>query len=690
MKINDFTGGLSTRRRPQFLELNQAAEYSNIDNSAGTLLAAKDKVATDTGRKLFNQWFDSTWIQSVVKRSYAELNGWLYWSNEGVPKKYQDGNTYDLGIEAPLKSQKPTVSRDSSDVEAVNEVNVYQSTGGDLPGSAWLQYKFVNRSSDRVAFPLTIEVNTGNGKVRNVQGGDAAFTSTWVTRNAGLLNQFQYYNEKSGKYEIRPEYKDYVGTVDFAIHSEDYIYKDEPWAYTRRTSNNYDVIQVNFADIGAEIGSEGVDVYRFYKQKWRKVGTITGGSPTLLDGTYDISGNAQLEEDLIVGPWGWFQYVYTYYDSERGIESGPSFPSKAKRVYGVALIEDMAVSDNSAVDKKRIYRVGGSETAFTLVAEIDNADTTYVDGLGTTELDGDLLQTQTYTAPPTDLKYILEAYAMLFGASGSRLYYTPINNPDAWPELNFIEFGTTITGTAEVSTGILVFTEFKTYIVLGSTPETLSKDILSQDQGCVGFESIQSIGNNTIWVSTDGICATNGGTVIVVSRDALGKTEITPIDSVVHDEVYYVLDNNYQILAYDFRFEPIFKRLDLGIRSFAVGQDTLYGTSDPAEDNTYTFSTLLSDLTSNTSMTWKSPRFVEGRITEEKTYKKVYISLYRDIILKVYIDDKLVLTREFEEDFHDQIQIPADCQRGHYIQFEITGTGEVTEIEYEVGRGNHG
>jgi hypothetical protein len=57
-------------------------------------------------------------------------------------------------------------------------------------------------------------------------------------------------------------------------------------------------------------------------------------------------------------------------------------------------------------------------------------------------------------------------------------------------------------------------------------------------------------------------------------------------------------------------------------------------------------------------------------------------------VAKCYIDDELVSTATLLEGFQE-IKLPQDKRLGYYIQFEVTGTGVLNEIEYKVeGRQN--
>ena len=41
MKLQDFTGGLATRLRPQYIQLNEGVEYNNINSRVGSLVPVK-------------------------------------------------------------------------------------------------------------------------------------------------------------------------------------------------------------------------------------------------------------------------------------------------------------------------------------------------------------------------------------------------------------------------------------------------------------------------------------------------------------------------------------------------------------------------------------------------------------------------------------------------------------------------
>ena len=633
MKIQIFDGGKVSRPRPQYLELNQAVKYNNIDNSLRSLAPVKTKLATAIAASKFNYYFDVTqeWFGSDIRRDYVSYQGELYWTDGVAPKVYKGGVTNKLGIDAPTTAPTVVVSEPLAEITSVRyEV----ALTGDLP-LVLTHYKLVNFDGTYYSTPKNIDINLSNSKVL-----------------------------------VRPD--------------DRYIDIYESIGPVAPTTGSLEI----FPPEGLDYASGGVQVYRQYKEKWYLVGTMTdpgvGPIVSIEDNVHDISANTELDETKIAEVDGDVQYVYTFYNSTDGIESAPSPITDVETVKGVVNLSNIQVSTDPQVDTKRLYRVGGFATTFTLVTELPNATTVYEDRTKDTELVGDLLDSSLNTPAPLTLKYLTEANAMLFGAEGSKLRFTPIGKPAYWPEIYFLEFYSEITGIGSTGSGLLVFTRYKTYIVYGTGPTLLSQQLLDGEQGCVSHASIQPVGSAIMWLSTDGLCMSNGAPATVVSQNALGKLSFDIVDSVVHDQVYYMVDSTGEVLAYDFRFGGIFKTFSLDILSFAKGTDKLYGVANSVLNELFTG-------VSTEEFTYLSPRFIEGRVSEYKTYKKVYVYAKGDIIINIFINDILVLTKSLSGEDAHEMQVPQNMQRGNYIQLEIKGTGEVYEYEYVVGRGHgHG
>ncbi len=97
------------------------------------------------------------------------------------------------------------------------------------------------------------------------------------------------------------------------------------------------------------------------------------------------------------------------------------------------------------------------------------------------------------------------------------------------------------------------------------------------------------------------------------------------------DEVYYCHNSDGKTLAWDYRYTQIIKWLDLGITEVLTANSLLYGWQG---GQLYTIFKGSNDLT----FKYLSPRYIEGSLTETKTYKKFYFRTEGDIIIKILID----------------------------------------------------
>jgi len=651
VKIQQFDGGLSTRTEPQFLSTNQGTVYENIDNASGILKPLKMPAPAGIFVKPFHTFFDHNqeWVDSDVRRDFVEFQRKLYWTDRiTAPQKYDGTTQANLGIVPPPQLVNITALAPPT-VVSVDAVHAVVVSGSDIPFHD-LFYAIVEQVPGGVTSALALQIVTQSTDVESTNSIGQTTTTNYTTGSSVVLGENLDVDELS--------------TEEASL---------TPTALATLQTVTFSSFTVNGA-----IRS----VYRLFEGTYRLVGTFIPGSPgtSLLDDVYDISANAELVQGIMSPLLGVYQYQMTYYNSADGTESGPSLFSAEidldKR--SQVTLTNLPVSTDPQVDERRLYRVGGNLTTSTLVTELDNIVTVYVDDTADTDLTGQLLSSSIAFNPPIGLAFLTTAYAMLFGAEGSKLRFTPIGDPNSWPELHFLEFDLDITGIAAVSNGILVFTKYETNLVTGTGPNALSKQRLSADQGCLAFESIQVMGGAALWVSTDGICTSGGGPVMVVSKQTLGKYSVDATASAVFDESYYVLDSGGTVTQFDFAYGKIYKTQTPGVASLAIANDVLYGVKEGELQQFY--------AGADATMKYKSPRFIEGSVTEQKWYKKFTVYHEGDIIITVLIDNILVATHTLSGTDSTEIQVPADKQRGHFVQFEIEGTGTIHEIEYAAGR----
>lgn len=378
---------------------------------------------------------------------------------------------------------------------------------------------------------------------------------------------------------------------------------------------------------------------------------------------------------------GTYQYCFTYYNIADGTESAPSEYSNEITVVSKNIPVIVTASTDSQVTNIKLYRLGGNLTAMSLVATISNTTQTYIDSLVDTAIPGDILTSQNAGQAPVGLQYLTKSNAMLFGAVSDKLYFSEVAFVNNWSPYYFIDYDEPITGLGATQNGLLVFTEYSTYLVTGTTPETLSSYLLSSSQGCIKHKSIKFIANTLIWLSHDGLCASTGTDIQVITRPKLGKvTLVSPKSAAVYDDVYYLAYENY-ILCADFRFGLAFYTVTGNIDSFHVASNKLWYSA-----NSKLYS--MFEGARYRELTYITAEFPDGAISTLKNYKNLYAYGTQDMTISVIIDGKQIGSYNLVDGVNDLKFLQSE-RRGYSIQFAVVGIGEVKEIEYKVeGRQN--
>jgi len=409
--------------------------------------------------------------------------------------------------------------------------------------------------------------------------------------------------------------------------------------------------------------SDGVTWYNIGIEKpIAQISTISVATPGNLTGTY--------------------QWCYTYYNINDGTESQPNEFSPEVTITAGKATFDLVASTDPQVTNIRLYRLGGNLVNMVKVIELTNTSVTYTDNIADIDVSGEALASETYKPPEVTLTNLTEHNTMLFGSVGPILYYTDIASPNYWSPFNFIELDATITGLGTTVNGLLVFTSNKTYIITGTTPSSFSRYVLSTSQGCKSAKSIQSIQTLLAWVSNDGICASNGSSIEVVSQNYLGKVNLDIKSSAIYDNEYYLALADKTIIV-DYRETPIFKTIDIVTESlfYSINEDKLYYSKAGKLNEVY-------GNTSNRSLLFRSGKITEGSITNRKNYSNLYIYTTGTMEFKLYLNGILRHTYILNDGFND-IDIPSQYRYSYYMEYEITGINKVLEIEYKVeGRQN--
>lgn len=384
---------------------------------------------------------------------------------------------------------------------------------------------------------------------------------------------------------------------------------------------------------------------------------------------------------------GTLQYTYTFVDSSDGTESPQAplseeielLPNKS------VLLTNIQVSANVNVDEINIYRVGADTTEFILIDTIDNGTVAYHDSVDPLDAPGDILAACDNQPPLLGIRYLTEAYGILFAADGSNLVFTSIGKTNCWPTANSIPIADDITGLYAISDGLIIFTLSKTYLLLGTTTTDFTLTKLSPEHGCLDHMSIAYVRNSLIWVASQGLCLLVSGAIIVVTKLKLGLVTFDPVKAVSYDEQYTLVLQDGSVFLADFRTgDPVFKYIEYvkeKIYNLGVFDNILYGSVD---DKLVTIGT-----GQPIEFRYSSPRLTEGDASMTKLYNNVYVRANGTFIFEVLINGVSVSSSTLIGDTTHDIKVPEEKQRGEDIQFNIRGTGSIKEIEYKVtGRDN--
>ena len=390
-----------------------------------------------------------------------------------------------------------------------------------------------------------------------------------------------------------------------------------------------------------------------------------------------------------------YAYVYTVIDTD-GIESIPSDVYYTTPVNQDVSITIGADTVTETVSKRRIYRTGGSNPTFNLIAELDSPTLTYTDN--TRDLDVSRIELTTFDnyAPPTDLDNLIECNATMWGSVGDRVYFSRNGQPEFWNPLDYVVLNEDCTGIGKFRDFIIAFTAGDAYIISGYTRDNIAIEKLPYNEGCLNHRSIANVSEYLIWTSKNGVCSFDGSNIEILTRNILSWTDRATIGDGKFDDFSYTFDADVGYLV----------KYALGVRGkyYAIHQNgiSIINISDGvivsnvylenAESLYYrydegTINAIDKDFNiwmfnrqiSNLEAVWKTPEIQDDGYHILKHYRRVKLDNVAESI-KVTIDNKDVFTSNNVKEFY----LPSGCI-GRYIQFTITTTTEIRSLRYEYG-----
>jgi len=185
-------------------------------------------------------------------------------------------------------------------------------------------------------------------------------------------------------------------------------------------------------------------------------------------------------------------------------------------------------------NKIHLFRTKAGGTEYFKVAEVACGDITAgydsnVDVVSSIS-DGSIIPENIYaesTPPPDGINFIYAKNNRLWLFDDKHCYYSEINDPERFPLLNQIDGIEGVTGVGEIYNYLVIMTKSKTYLLDAAYPERSKPQCISTTVGCDSHWSIQSVNQGgqqlAIWLSSDGIVATDGSSVINLTEDKINN-----------------------------------------------------------------------------------------------------------------------------------------------------------------------
>ncbi len=213
-------------------------------------------------------------------------------------------------------------------------------------------------------------------------------------------------------------------------------------------------------------------------------------------------------------------YVYTWV-SGIGEEGAPSPVSNEvvltdPEINTVDLTLPALGVNEQDIQKRRIYRTAtaGSTTDFYLVDEIDVEILTYNDAKLTQDL-GSVLVTGDYFPPPEDMIGLTSLPNGVLAGFYDNIFCPAYPNiPYAWNPDYQLACDSNIVAIAATSSGAVIMTQDKPYVIQGYTPDSYSYMKLETAAACVSSRSVVDMGDSIIYASGRGLEMVTGTTPV--------------------------------------------------------------------------------------------------------------------------------------------------------------------------------
>ena len=406
-----------------------------------------------------------------------------------------------------------------------------------------------------------------------------------------------------------------------------------------------------------------------------------------------------------------YYYCYTFVDSSY-LEGTPTVFAQTSTASPNLQIEVTINPTNTPADatQVRIYRQGGSNPTFNLIGEVDLEPTpiypkTFTDN--TRDIDVSRVELTTFenTPPPDALDMLIENNGTFWGSVGDRVYFSRTGSPYFWGTLDYVRLDSQCTGLGRIGSSIIAFTSSDMYQIDGWNRDNITRRKLEFNQGCKNKRTVANVNNYLFWVSDNGICLYDGGSVVVVTKNILSWNEFAKVGNSTWSD--YVDERYNSGLGFEISYATSYQDKYYGVYadgivvidiSNGIKASTLHGSGIQSlvynkSDNVLNYvydnasqlelHTILSATTDAVAV-WKTGELADEGITIRKFYRKVNLigDLGTDNEITVFIDGESKIVISDRKEFF----LPSGSH-GYSIQFLIKTNGELSGLKYEYSIG---
>lgn len=355
-------------------------------------------------------------------------------------------------------------------------------------------------------------------------------------------------------------------------------------------------------------------------------------------------------------------------------------------LHGVVRVTRPVISD-AAVTHWRIYRLGDLSGEYQFVAQVPVLTTYYDDALNAAEVGA--APTTFYTsdqgneilfARPDEMDGLAGPHAgMMFGWRGNVLFWCEPGKPDAWPGYYSLNFPAAIRAAVPMAGALAVLTALGAFRVDGSHPELL------QETESIGMEPCPTVcaaktSRGVCYLSDTGIALFDLYRTVMVTDAMFTESWFAALVAasarMVESDGSLYLFHSAGALRVDMTAgEARYTTLDaVATAAFARPDDgRLYVISAGEILDLFGGSGVL-------AFTWRSGD-VYGA-SDDHAFAAVKVTGSGAVTLSVYVDGVLARSRalDFAMDRGRTIGLRQE-EAGRALWFELTGTGQVTEVE---------